>query len=103
MSVVEVSILDGLVCLVEFPGYARIGEEDDEAGDEGTKDRQRHDEGRVVQGVLVACPVNGAGHSEGLRSVASPAQEREHSPQPRVQPDQTDHHGDGPTLELVAW
>lgn len=74
VSVVEVAALDGLVGLVEFPGYAEIGEEDDKAGDEGAEDRQRHDEGGTAQGVLVAGPVHGAGHPEGLRSIATPSQ-----------------------------
>jgi len=102
VAVSEVVVLDGPVGFVQLPGDARVGEEEEQAGDEGAEDRQGHDEGGVVQGALVPDPVHGAGQSEGLRAVTPPAQQREDSPQACVQPDPTDHPHDGLPFESVA-
>ncbi len=40
--------LDGLIDLVEFPGDASVGEQDDRAWDQGTQDGQSHYERRAI-------------------------------------------------------
>lgn len=76
VAILEVVVLDGAVGLVQLPGDARVGEEQEQARHEGAEDRQGQDEGGVVQGALVPDPVHGAGQSEGLGTVAPPAQQR---------------------------
>lgn len=96
----KITAPDGFVRLVQLPGDAKIGEEDDQIGQEGAEHGQSHDEGGVVQRVPVARPVNGAGNSKGLGPVAAPAQEGEDGPQAGEQPDCTDHNTDRFLLEL---
>lgn len=40
--------LDGLINLVELPGDASVGEQDDSTWDQGAQDGQRHNERRAV-------------------------------------------------------
>lgn len=87
---------------MQFPGDAEVGAEDDRAGQEGAEHGQSHDEGGVVERILVADPVDGAGQPEGLRPVAPPAQQGQQSPQAGVQPDPGDHAADGSSVELDA-
>lgn len=88
---------------MQLPGDAKIGAEDDQTGEEGAEHRQGHDEGRVVQWLLIAGPVYGAGESKWLRPIAAPAQDGKQSPQAGIQPDPTDHNTDGSPLELDTW
>lgn len=87
---------------MQLPGDAKVSGEDDQTGEECAEHRESHDEGRVVERLLITGPVDRAGQSEGLRPVAAPAQERTQSPQARVQPDPTDHSTDGPLLKPDA-
>lgn len=88
---------------MKLPGDAKIGEEDDQIGQEGAEHSQSQDEGGIIQRLPVACPVHRAGKSEGLGPVATPAQEGERGPQAGVQPDHADHNIDGFLLELDPW
>lgn len=103
VSTLEVLALDGLVRPVQLPGDAKVGAEDDGAGQKGAERGQSHDEGGVVERLFVADPVDGAGQSKGLRPVAPPAQQGQQSPQAGVQPDAGDHAANGPSVELNAF
>lgn len=92
--------LDGLVGLVQLPGDAKIGAQDDQTGEECAEYGQSHDEGGVVERLLVADPVYRAGESKGLRPVAAPAQDGKQSPQASIQPDPSDYSADGSPLKL---
>lgn len=98
----EVLTLDGLVRPVQLPGNAEVGAEDDRTGQEGAERGQSHDEGGMVERLLVADPVDGARQSKGLRPVAPPAQQGQQSPQAGIQPDPGDHAADGSSVELDA-
>lgn len=100
IAILKAAALDGLVGPVQLPGDTKIGEEDDQTGEERAEYRQSHDEGGVVQGLPVARPVDGTGESERLGPVAAPAQQRKQGPQAGIQPDRTDQNTDGPPLEL---
>ena len=76
VAVVEVAFPHGAVRPVQLPGDGRVGEEEEQAGDEGAEQGHGHDEAGVVQGSLVPDPVHGAGQAEGLGAVAAPAQKR---------------------------
>lgn len=88
---------------MELQGDAKVGAEDDGAGQEGAERGQGHDEGGVVERLLVAHPVDGAGQTEGLRTVAAPAQQGQQSPHAGVQPDSSDQAADGSSVELYAF
>lgn len=96
----KIIALDGLVRPVQLLGDAKIGAEDDQTGEECAEYRQSHDEGGVVQRLLIAGPVYRAGKSKWLRPIAAPTQERKQSPQASIQPDPTDQNTDGSSLEL---
>lgn len=100
VSIMKIIALDRLVCPVQLPGNTKVGEEDDQTGEECTEYRQSHNEGGVVYGLPIAGPVYGAGKSKRLWPVAAPAQQRKQGPQASIQPDRTDHNADSSPLEL---
>lgn len=85
---------------MQLPGDAEIGAQDDQTGEECAEYGQSHDEGGMVERLLVANPVYRAGESKWLRPVAAPTQEGKQSPQAGIQPDPSDYSADGSSLKL---
>lgn len=100
ISTLKIFALDRLVGPVQLPGNTKIGEEDDQTGEECAENGQSHNKGGVVYGLPIASPVYRAGKSKWLGSIAAPAQQRKQGPQASIQPDPTDDDTNGSPLEL---